>query len=151
MGDERTACAEAALRTERGPRGWGISVGDLLSQENGHHFFEGWHIGWKWGVDEDGRTFLDLLSEHRHPGMSASRYFSDGTSEAFDTPGEFRLMGKTPEEDAELERSYFEYNRQAYAGLRERGLLPPPSANLRSQDINEFLRSGGDTTDPSDD
>ena len=139
-----------SLAREAGQNSWGITVRELLAQANGHHFFQGWHIGWVWGVGEDGRTFLDLLSEHRMAGMGAARYFADGTSEPRDTPQEFRLVGKTPEEDAELERAYFDHNRAAHASLRERGLLPPHGANLGSQEINEFLRSGGDTTDPSD-
>ncbi|MEO8362543.1 MAG: hypothetical protein ABI672_21125, partial [Vicinamibacteria bacterium] len=53
-----------------------------------------------WGVGDDGRTYLDFLSEHRMAGLGADRYFADGTAEALDTPQEFRLVGKTPEEDA---------------------------------------------------
>lgn len=150
MDAERMKCAEAALG-EQGGRPWGITVSEILSRENGHHFFQGWHIGWAWGVREDGRPFLDFLSEHRMAGLSAERYFADGTSDPVETPSEFRLVGDTPDEDARLEQEYFERNRAAYANLRERGLLPPSGANLGSQNVNEFLRSGLDTTDLSDD
>ena len=147
MKDERTRCAEAALPGDTGER-WGLTVRDLLAQRNGHHFFQGWHIGWAWGVGDDGRTYLDFLSEHRMAGLGADRYFADGTAEALDTPQEFRLVGKTPEEDARLEQEYFEHNRAAYENLRRLGLLPPSGGNLTSQDVNEFLRSGGDVNDP---
>lgn len=142
MNSDRLRCAEAALRHV--PEDYRtIGAGDLVAQENGHHFHRGMHIGWVWG--DNGRGgFLDLLSEHRMAGMHAERYFPDGTSEAIETPAEFRAVDSDPLKDAELQRAYFERNQAAYQSLRARGLLPPAGTNVGSQDINEFLQSGGD-------
>lgn len=133
-------CARSAL--DDSGEVWALTASDLISVENGHHFHRGWHIGWVWNTDADGRRCLDILSEHRMTNMSARRFFSDGSSEYLQVPWEFRRVGDTPEEDERLKREYFEHNQQAYAVLRKSGLLPPLGANLGSQDINEYLRSG---------
>jgi hypothetical protein len=142
MDDDREPCATAALR-KASPM-WGLPEADLLGVDNGHHFHHGWHIGWVWGTDAERGTFLDVLSEHRHPGMSAARFFADGSIEHIDLPTTMRLVGKTPAEDARLEREFIEHNRRSYEDLRQRGLLPPRGANLTSQEINEYLTSGAD-------
>lgn len=101
------------------------------------------HIGWAWGEDEHGRSYLDFLSEHRHPGMQAGRYFTDGRTEPIATPASMRAVSSDPAEDAEMERQFFESNRAAYADLRDRGLLPAEGENVGSQEINEYLVKGG--------
>lgn len=50
-------------------------------------------------------------------------------------------MTGDPAEDAEITRKFFERNRDVYADLRGRGLLP--AGDLRTQ-IDELLLSGGD-------
>ena len=145
--EEMERCARSAL----GHSGetWALTAEDLISVENGHHFHHGWHIGWAWSTDADGRRCLDILSEHRMTSMSAQRIFSDGSAEDLGVPREFRRAGDTPEEDERLEREYFEHNRQAYAALRMSDLLPPLGASLGSQDINEYLRSGMESSEGS--
>lgn len=106
----------------------------------------GMHIGWAWGEDERSRTYLDFLSEHRHPGMQAQRYFADGRMEPIAVPASMRAVSSDPAEDAEIEREFFESNRAAYADLRDRGLLPPGGENVGSQDIDEYLLKGGPPT-----
>lgn len=76
--------------------------------------------------------------------MYAERYFIDGTTEPIRTPASMRAVSPDPVEDAELEQRFVEENRAAYADLRMRGLLPPAGENLVSEDINEYLLSGGD-------
>lgn len=142
MDDCKLRCAEAALLHV--PESYRtIGASDLTAVANGHHFHRGMHLGWAWGENEHG-CFLDFLSEHRMAGMSAARFFGDGSSEPIETPAEFRISVIDPDEDAELERAYVERNRASYGDLRERGLLPPVGANLGSQDINEYLRSDED-------
>lgn len=145
MNDERLRCAEAALR-QVPPDYRTINATDVATQERGHSYHKGMHIGWAWGEEEHGRQrpYLDLLSEHRHPGMYAERYYIDGTTEPIRTPASMRAVSPDPVEDAELQRRFVEENRAAYADLRRRGLLPPAGENLVSQDINEYLLSGGD-------
>lgn len=141
MNEERLRCAEAALRQV--PEDYRkVDAVVVAGQERGHSFHHGMHIGWVWGEDERGRPCLDFLSEHRHPGMRAQRYFSDGRTEPIRTPASMRAVSPDPTEDAELERRFIEANRAAYADLRERGLLPPVGENITSQDVNEYLTSG---------
>lgn len=144
MTNDREQCAAHAIG-EQGEY-WGLTPGDLLATENGHHFHRGWHIGWAWNPG-DAAVYLDFLSEHRMTSMDACRVFPDGSVESLDTPYEMRRVGDTPEEDERLEREYVEHNRRAYASLRDRGLLPEVGENLGSQDINEYLRSGNDDRD----
>lgn len=143
MNDERLQCAETALRQV--PEDYRkVDAADVAGQECGHSFHRGMHIGWAWGEDERGRSYLDFLSEHRHPGMHAERFFTDGRTEPIRTPASMRPVSSDPAEDAELERRFVEENRAAYADLRDRGLLPAAGENLVSQDINEYLTSGRD-------
>ena len=145
MSDERLRCAEAALRQV--PEDYRIvDAADVTGQERGHSFHRGMHIGWAWGEDERGRPCLDFLSEHRHPGMHAVRYYLDGRTEPIPTPASMRVVSEDPAEDAEIEREFVESNRAAYADLRGRGLLPPEGENVGSQDINEYLLKGGSST-----
>ena len=145
MDDERLQCAETALRQV--PEDYRkVDAADVAGQERGRSFHRGMHIGWAWGEDERGRTYLDFLSEHRHPGMQAQRYFTDGRTEPIATPASMRAVSSDPAEDAEIEREFFESNRAAYADLRDRGLLPPEGENVGSQDINEYLLKGGPPT-----
>ena len=149
MNDERLRCAETALRQV--PEDYRkVDAADVAGQERGHSFHQGMHIGWAWGEDERGRPYLDFLSEHRHPGMQAERYFTDGRTEPIATPASMRAVSPDPAEDAEIEREFFESNRAAYADLRDRGLLPPEGENVGSQDINEYLLQGGSPTGGSD-
>ncbi|NYD43228.1 uracil-DNA glycosylase [Nocardioides panaciterrulae] len=149
MNDERLRCAESALRTV--PEDYRtVNAADVADQERGHSFHQGMHIGWAWGEDERGRPYLDFLSEHRHPGMQAGRYFADGTTEPIATPASAREVSPDPVEDAELERHFFEHNRVAYADLRDRGLLPAVGENVGLQDINEYLLKGGSPTSGSE-
>lgn len=141
MPDDRTQCALEVL-SQYGEY-WALSLSDLVGVENGHHFYRGWHVGWVWGSDDEHPCFLDILSEHRLAGMDAKRVFPDGATEPIEIPWAFRLVGQTPEEHERLAQEFFEHNRRAYADLRERGLLPAEGANIGSQDINEFLNSGG--------
>lgn len=142
MNDERRRCAETALRLV--PEEYRkVDAADVAGQERGHSFHRGMHIGWAWGEDEYGRSYLDFLSEHRHPGMQAGRYFTDGRTEPIATPASMRAVSSDPAEDAEMEREFFESNRAAYADLRNRGLLPPEGENVGSQEINEYLLKGG--------
>ena len=142
MTDDRLKCASAALHTVHDDY-LVIEAVDVLSDQAGHSFHHGMHIGWVWGEDERG-CFLDFLSEHRMSGMYAARVFADGTREPIETPVELRMLAEDPVEDAELSRQFVERNRAAYAALRKRGLLPPLGDNICSQDVNEDLRSGGD-------
>lgn len=149
MTDERLRCAETALRQV--PEDYRkVNATDVAGRERGHSFHHGMHIGWAWGEDERGRPYLDLLSEHRHPGMQAARYFPDGRTEPIATPTSMRVVSPDPAEDAEIERAFSESNRAAYADLRDRGLLPPEGENIASQDINEYLLKGGSPTAASD-
>lgn len=149
MNTDRALCATNVL--ERSGEHWALTSEQLIAADNGHHFHHGWHIGWVWGRDEEHPCFLDILSEHRMAGMYAERILPDGSASAIDVPREFRLVGKTPEEDERLKAEYFEHNRRTYADLRERGLLPPPGGNIGSQDINEYLVSGGEVPKPESD
>ena len=149
MEDERLRCAESALRQV--PEDYRkVDAADVARQPRGHSFHRGMHIGWVWGEDERGRPYLDLLSEHRHPGMQADRYFPGGRREPIATPASMRVVSPDPAEDAELERQFFERNRAAYADLRDRGLLPPPGKNVGSQEINEYLITGAPLTDTNE-
>ncbi|MGO1945029.1 MAG: hypothetical protein ACTH1Z_11595 [Ancrocorticia sp.] len=139
MNNDKEKCAASALG-ENGDR-WGLTVEDLLAVENGHHFHRGWHIGWAWSTDAESE-YVDILSEHRMPGMYAIRVFPDGSHEDLDTPGMYRVVGNTPDEDERLDREFLESNTRAYASLRDRGLLPAFGENIGSQDMNEYLRSG---------
>jgi hypothetical protein len=142
MDGERLRCAETALRQV--PEDYRkVNAADVAGQERGHSFHRGMHVGWAWGEDERGRPYLDFLFEHRHPGMQAQRYFTDGGIELIATPASMRVVSPDPAEDAELERQFFETNRAAYADLRDRGLLPPEGHNVGSQEINEHLLRGG--------
>lgn len=143
MDEERLRCAQAALRQV--PDDYRtVDAADVAGEERGHSFHHGMHVGWAWGEDEHGRTYLDFLSEHRHPGMHAERFFTDGRTEPIPTPASMRQVSTDPVEEAELERRFVETNRAAYADLRARGLLPPAGENLLSQEINEHLTTGSD-------
>jgi uracil-DNA glycosylase len=149
MNEEQLRCAEKAL--EQVPDDYRkVNAGDVAGQERGHSFHQGMHIGWAWGEDVHGRSYLDFLSEHRHPGMQAQRYFTDGRTEPIATPASTRRVSPDPLEDAEIERKFFAQNRAAYANLRDRGLLPPEGENVGSQNINEFLLQGGSPAAGSD-
>jgi len=142
---DRMKCVEAAL--QRVPEDYrAVGANDLLAQENGHGYHRGMHIGWAWGEDRRG-VFLDFLSEHRMAGMQAERIYADGTAESIETPVSIHQVTGDPAKDAEIERKFFERNSASYADLRERGLLPAAGQNLVSQDVNEFLLSGGSTVD----
>lgn len=142
MKDERLRCAQTALRQV--PEDYRtVDAAEVAGRERGHSFHRGMHIGWAWGEDERGGPYLDFLSEHRHPGMQAGRYFTDGRSEPIATPASMRGVSSDPAEDAEREREFFESNRAAYADLRNRGILPPEGGNVGSQEINEYLLKGG--------
>lgn len=141
MNDERLRCAEAALRQV--PENYRrVDAVEVAGQQRGHSFHRGMHIGWAWGADERSRPYLDFLSEHRHPGMQAARYFADGESEPIATPSSMRAVSPDPEKDADLERQFVKRNNAAYADLRDRGLLPPPGKNVSSQDVTEYLLRG---------
>src|SRR6476646_9082698 len=136
MDEDRLRCAETALRMV--PEDYRtVRAADVAAQERGHSFHRGMHIGWAWGEDERGRPYLDLLSEHPHPGMEAERFFFDGRTEQIATPASARPVSPDPAEDAEIERRFLESNRAVYADLRERGLVPPEGENLLSQDVDE--------------
>jgi hypothetical protein len=142
MDDGRLRCAELAVR--RVPEDYRtVEATDLAGQERGRSFHRGMYIGWAWGVDERGRIYLDFLFEHPHPGMAAERYFADGRIESIAVPAGARTTSSDPAEDAKLEQEFLERNRAAYAGLRDRGLMPEQGANLVSQDISEYLLTGG--------
>ncbi len=142
MDDQRIACATAALAPI--PEGYcAVTAADVAARENGHSFHRALHIGWAWGEDEDGRVFLDLLWEHRHPGMSADRYYADGTSEYIDVPSQGHMMSNDPVENADRKQRTLERNTRIYADLRARGLLPAMGENVPSQNIEEILQSGG--------
>lgn len=134
--ERKMRCVEAALASVL-PSYRDVAPEDVEAAANGHRFHRGMHIGWAWVTDQKLGPCLDFLSEHRMSGMCADRYFADGTTEPIPTPLEARLTSRDPIEDAELERQFFDRNRAAYAGLRDRGLLPPFGDNLVSQDINE--------------
>jgi uracil-DNA glycosylase len=146
MNDERLRCAATALR--KVPEDYRrVSASDVAGQERGHSFHRGMHIGWAWGEDENGRSYLDFLSEHPHPGMQAGRYFTDGRTEPIATPASMRAVSSDPAEDAEMEREFFKSNRTAYMDLRDRGLLPSEGENIGSQEINEHLLKGRSPAD----
>lgn len=149
MNAERQRCAEAALRQV--PEDYRkVDAADIAREERGRSFHQGMYIGWSWGTDERGQEYLDFLSEHRHPGMFAERYFLDGRTEPIETPASMRAVSTDPAEDAERQRRFFLRNQAAYADLRARGLLPPEGENLASQGINEYLLNGGSPTTGSD-
>lgn len=120
-----------------------VSRERLLAEAGGHAFSGGVHIGWAWGLDVSGGVYLDFLWEHRMAGISADRFWQNEERERIPAPAEFRRSSPDPDEDAQLEREYVEYNQRSYADLRERGLLPPAGHNVGSQDINEYLRTRG--------
>ena len=74
-----------------------------------------------------------------------------GATEPIAVPAEARTVSPDPAEDAKLEQEFLEQNRAAYEELRDRGLLPPQGANLVSQDINEYLLTGGPDAEDSPD
>jgi hypothetical protein len=76
-------------------------------------------------------------------GMSAERFYADGTSEHLETPASMHQVTGDPAKDAEIERRFFERNQAAYEWLRAQGLLPPQGGSVGSQDVNEFLLKGG--------
>lgn len=138
MDDERLRCAQTALRQVPGDY-LKVDAAEVAGHDRGHSFHQGMHVGWAWGQDDRGRPYLDFLLEHRHPGMQAGRYFTDGSTEPIATPASMRVVSPNPVEDDELERQFFERNSAAYADLRHRGLLPSEGQNVGSQDINEYL------------
>lgn len=141
MDPDRLRLAEAALRAA--PSDYLAVTPEVVALvDNGRSFHRGMHIGWAWAKDRRG-CLLDFLSEHRMAGMSAERFYADGTSEHLETPASMHQVTGDAAKDAEIERRFFERNRAAYEWLRARGLLPPEGANLGSQDINEFLLKGG--------
>ena len=83
-----------------------MDAAEVAGQERGHSFYRGMHIGWAWGEDERERAYLDFLSEHRHPGMQAVRYYMEGGTEPIATPPSMRVVSSDPAEDAELERRF---------------------------------------------
>lgn len=112
----------------------------FLEVENGHLLAKGWHVGWVWGTD-GALVFLDVLTEHRHPGSYGARFRSDGTTGSFPVPSTGRLASADPDEDARLEREFVEEQRAIVDDLRSRGLLPPSGQNQLSLEINERLRT----------
>ena len=83
--------------------------------------------------------------------MHAERYFADGRTEPIATPAEARTVSPDPTEDAKLEQEFIERNRARYKDLRDRGLMPPQGENLDSQDITEYLLTGGPDAESSPD
>ena len=140
MNPDRLRCAEAALRTVP-EDSLAVTPEAVVVVDNGHSFHRGMQVGWAWAEDRRG-CFLDFLSEHRMAGMSAQRFYADGTSEHLETPASMHQVTGDAAKDAEIERHFFERNRASYEWLRARGLLPPEGANVGSQDINEFLLKG---------
>lgn len=140
MDQEHLRCARTAL--ERIPPSHRkVTAKELVSQQNGHVFHQGMHIGWAWG-EVDGKWCLDFLHEHRIWGMYATRFFPDGSSEQLEIPHTFYVFTGDSETDKLAKQEFFEQNRRAYESLRELGLLPPVGENFDSQDMNEFLTSG---------
>lgn len=140
---ERLRTAEAAL--EHVPEGYrSVGPGDVAEEKRGAGNLHGMFIAWAWGVERGGREYLDFLSDHRHPGMHAERYFVDGRREPIETPGGSRLTSPDPATDAKLEKQFVERNQAAYADLRRRGLLPPGEAGSTYQAVHEFLVTGGE-------
>jgi hypothetical protein len=137
MNKDRLRCAEAALATIPMPERYlRLEAAQLVDQEGGHDFHNGAHMGWAWGEDAERGVFLDFLWEHRMTNLRASRFFADGSHEGLPAPVEMYPVHE--------ERKYMKINNDAYDFLRKRGLLPPFGENLVSQDVNEFLRRGGD-------
>lgn len=119
MNHERLRCAETALLQV--PDDYRkVDAADVAGQERGHSFHQGMHIGWAWGEDERSRTYLDFLSEHRHPGMQAQRDFADGRTEPIAVPASMRAVSSDPAEDAEIGREFFESNRAPHHGAGSR-------------------------------
>ncbi len=146
MDDPRISCATAALAPIP-PRYCAVTPEEVAARENGHSFHRALHIGWAWGEDETGREYLELLWEHRMTSTRAHRFYADGTTESIAVPFLGYPMAEDPVENAEREQWYLAENRRIYADLRARGLLPDPGGNVPSQDINEFLQSGGRVDD----
>lgn len=136
-------CADAALATVE-PGYFVVSVRDLLAQEQGHSTHNGMHLGWSWGGDRQGATFLDFLSDHHMTGMAADRFFPDGRVEPLPTPASARSTAADPDEDAHLEAQFVAENVKAYEFLRDRGLLPADDGSVESRVIDEFLLRGGE-------
>lgn len=142
MDSQRLRCAQAALRTV--PDDYLTVTAEVVAAvDNGHSFYRGMHVGWAWGENRRG-CFLDFLSEHHMAGMSADRFYPDASTESLDTPASAHQVTGDPEKDADITKRFQEQNRAAYEWLRARGLLPPVGGNLSSQDLNEFLLTGGD-------
>jgi hypothetical protein len=110
----------------------------VARREAGHLFEAGWHIGWVFG-EADGEEFVEVLTEHRHPGMDRFRIYAFGRVESLDVPTSLMLVPEDTAERERAEREYYERNQRLYAELRERGLLPPQGENLPSQEISEYL------------
>ena len=142
MNDHRLRIATAALSTV--PEVYRTVTAEAIAVvENGHAIERGMHIGWTWSEDPARGPYLAFLSEHRMCGMAADCFFADGSAEHIPVPASGRVIDPDPEVDAERERAFYERNRVAYERLRRCGLLPPTGMNAGSQDVNEFLASGG--------
>jgi hypothetical protein len=148
MDDARLRCAETALRQV--PEDYRtVEAADVAGQERGQGFHQGMHIGWAWGQDERGRPYLDFLSEHRHPGMRAERYFITAERHRSQLPPLCeqcrRIPAKTPRSSGSFSRA-IELLRGS-AGPRP---LPAEGENVGSQDIHEYLLKGAAPTGRSD-
>jgi hypothetical protein len=117
---------------------------DAVARRQGGHLFEaGWHIGWVFG-EAEGEEYVEVLTEHRHPGMDRFRIYASGRTESLDVPTSLMLYPQDERERKRIEREFFERNRRLYAELRQRGLLPPGGENLASQEISEHLSTSPD-------
>jgi hypothetical protein len=99
-----------------------------------------------WGREEE-EEYLEVLAQHRMTNDRHYRVWASRPLESLEAPREFMTIPEGADA-VELERHTSEHhqeNARIYARLRERGLLPPEGANLLAHEINEHLRSGGET------
>lgn len=140
MSDERLRCAATALATV--PETYlKVDAAHVVATECGHSLHHGMFVSWTWGEDRRGGPYLDFLSDHHHPGMSASRHYLSGRTQPIATPASSRQVSSDPLEDAKLEQEFFARNAAIYAELRDRGLLPESEVS-GSLVINHHLLTG---------
>lgn len=132
---------------------WSIALPrESLEERSGGHLFEhGWHIGYSWG-EESGEAFLQVLAQNRMTNDRHFKIYASGRVEDLPAPLGMYVTpaGASEEEIARIRDESIERDRQLYAELRERGLLPPEGQNLAAHEVNEYLRSGEPREDSSD-
>lgn len=149
MDHHRLNCATAALATV--PEAYlRIDAAQVLATDRGHSQHNGMYVSWSWGEDRCDGPYLDFLSAHPHPGLSAGRFYLSGRTEPISTPASSRPVSSDPSEDARLEQEFLTKNSAIYEGLRARGLLRE-GAPSGDQAVRDYMLAGiSREPDPAD-